>query len=318
MNAPATAERLQIGGLWRDVLNFVGTGDITPATYLPLLDAILPKWGPWTYFMEHAARKITEDRPEIEADTARAELGWRIWVDHREGLRKFATRSAKRPITDDELENWWVEENRGEWRSWGGAYERGPEFARLTGMSAQDVDVVLHHPEMPNFKHDRWIVEWIRSDLPYVSDLRALRSIARKTWTPNPGDRHLWTEEDLDFVNAFYSEQAPGLVPASLERIDPFELSTYNDEQNLGIPIDGLRYCMLVLMRATVIDFAEEVLERSRLPHSRGSLSCIECGRFVGRRALGYGQLYCTDRCKKRAAKRRYRERLRINTTAAA
>jgi hypothetical protein len=100
-------------------------------------------------------------------------------------------------------------------------------------------------------------------------------------------------------------------VPGDPEQIDPFDLDTETWDQSLGFPPDGLRYCFVVLMRAAVVDFADEVLERNRRPTSRGSLRCVECGRFVGRRALGYGQLYCTSRCKKRAAKRRYRSRTR-------
>lgn len=87
------------------------------------------------------------------------------------------------------------------------------------------------------------------------------------------------------------------------------ELDTETWDQNLGFGLDGLRYCFVVLMRAAIVDFADEILERNRHPTSRGSLRCVECGLFVGRRALGYGQLYCSDRCKKRAAKRRYRVR---------
>ena len=73
-------------------------------------------------------------------------------------------------------------------------------------------------------------------------------------------------------------------------------------------------YCMYVLMRAAVADFVDELLQKRRAGLARGSLRCLECGLFVGRRALGYGQLYCSERCKKRAAKRRYRGRLRMAT----
>lgn len=98
--------------------------------------------------------------------------------------------------------------------------------------------------------------------------------------------------------------------------IDPFALEVSNEEQSLGFGLDGLRYVMYVFLRAIVIDFVEEILEQSRRPTARGSLSCIECGRFVGRRALGYGQFYCSDRCKKRAAKRRYRQRVAPSRSA--
>lgn len=113
-------------------------------------------------------------------------------------------------------------------------------------------------------------------------------------------------------MNAYYEEQRPSLyVPDDPEQIDPFELDTMTLDQNLGFGLDGLHYCMYVLMRAALADFADSILERARRPNARGSLRCVECDLFVGRRALGYGQLYCSDRCKKRAAKRRYRGRLR-------
>lgn len=92
--------------------------------------------------------------------------------------------------------------------------------------------------------------------------------------------------------------------------IDPFELEILNDEQPLGFGAGPLTEIEIVFMRALVIDFADEILELSKRGNARGSLSCVECGRWVGRRALGYGQLYCSDRCKKRVAKRRYRGRV--------
>lgn len=119
-----------------------------------------------------------------------------------------------------------------------------------------------------------------------------------------------WTEDELDWLNEWYSEQVPYLTPTGdRTEIDPFALDTFANEGSLGMGLDGLAYQMTVLIRATVIDFADDLLEASRYPRVRGSLRCIECGRFAGRRALGYGQLYCTDRCKKRAAKRRSRAR---------
>jgi len=59
-------------------VNFLGDRPIEPSMYLPLLDAVLPRWAGWTYFLGHAATNITKDRPELEADTARAMLGWRL------------------------------------------------------------------------------------------------------------------------------------------------------------------------------------------------------------------------------------------------
>jgi hypothetical protein len=173
-------------------------------------------------------------------------------------------------------------------------------------------------PNVPSRAHDRrrrahdWLIVWIHSDLVWVDHLEALRALAMKTWTADPRERVAWTRADLRFVNAYFEEQLPSLyVPGDPDVIDPFELDTETWDQALGFPLDGLRACFLVLMRAAVVDFADSVLERNRRPTSRGSLRCVECGLFVGRRALGYGQLYCSDRCKKRSAKRRYRGRSR-------
>jgi hypothetical protein len=314
MNEADHSDDLAPGGLWRDVLNFLGDRDRTPSLLLPLADAVLPKWARWTYFMGHAARMVAEERAELEADVARSEIGWRLWTERRDALRTYAERIAERPVTDDELENWWASSNRGEWRGWDGGYERDREFARLTGLSKEDLAVIRDFPKLPNLKHDRWSIGWLHRDLEWVVDLADLGRIARKTWPPDPADRKPWSVAELTFVNAYFGEQEPRLyAPGDDEDddppIDPLELRVLNDEQNLGIGLDGLHYVMYVLLRATVIDFADDLLEHTRRPSARGSLWCIDCGRFVGRRALGYGQLYCSERCKKRAAKRRYRRR---------
>jgi hypothetical protein len=89
-------EQLELGGLWRDVVNFVGTRPVEPAVYLPLLDRVLPRWNGWTYFLGRAAESLVTDRAELQADLARAELGWRLWTQQREGLRQFAESAAGR------------------------------------------------------------------------------------------------------------------------------------------------------------------------------------------------------------------------------
>ena len=311
------SEELALGGLWRDVLNFLGDRDVVPSLLLPLADTVLPKWDQWTYFMGHAARKVLDDRAELEADVARAEVGWRLWVDHREDLRKHAETVAGREVADDELENWWVSSNRGEWRRWDAGREGSTTFSRLVGLSKNEIDVARSFPGFKKFNRTEWLIAWLHRDLEWVVDLEDLRRIARKTWSPVPSNRQEWTADELEFVNAYFVEQQPALVgPLDGGPVDPFELTVLNDEQNLGIGLDGLHYVMYVLLRATVIDFADEVLEHTRRPSARGSLWCIDCGRFVGRRALGYGQLYCSDRCKKRAAKRRHRSRGRDQTAA--
>lgn len=89
-------ESLEVGGLWREVVNFLGSRTIEPALYLALLDTVLPPWKAWTYFLGRAAESLANDRAELEADAARARLGWRLWVDRRDALRRFAESVAAR------------------------------------------------------------------------------------------------------------------------------------------------------------------------------------------------------------------------------
>jgi hypothetical protein len=154
------------------------------------------------------------------------------------------------------------------------------------------------------------IIYRLRAHLHWLGELEALRKLSTKTWPAEPKQRRGWTPEELDWVNRYYADQAPevsGHMRNGL--IDPMELEAITDEESVGFGTTELQYAMYVLMRATVIDFVDEVLQATRFPRVRGALRCIDCGRFAGRRALGYGQLYCSDRCKKRAAKRRYRRR---------
>lgn len=312
-------ESLQLGGLWRDVLNFLGDREITPDLYLSLADAVLPKWGTWTYFLGHAARKLTEDRAELEADLARARIGWRVWIEQRENLRKFAAKVANHAVEDEQLECWWIDDARGETAFWDGSYPARDDkvtrqFRKLVELSEDDDIALRYHPDMRDPYMEGWHIGWLHSNLTWIGDLELLRNLALKTWPADLRDRERWTPDELESVNAWYEDQQPSLIAPEEKptSIDPFELEIWNDEQGLGIGLDGLRYVMLIFLRSTWIDFVDSILERSKRPNARGSLSCIECGTFVGRRALGYGQLYCSDRCKKRAAKRRYRQRLSL------
>jgi hypothetical protein len=318
-------EPLELGGLWRDVLNNLGDREVTPDLYLAIADAVLPKWGSWTHFLGHAARQLTEDRAELEADLARARVGWRIWIEQRENLRTFAAKVAKHPVEDERLERWWIDDARGETASWDGSYSATDDkvtrqFRKFVELSEDDDLALRYHPDMREPYMDGWHIGWLHSNLTWTADLELLRTLARKTWPADQRDRERWTPEELEAVSAWYEDQQPSLVAPEEKptSIDPFELEIWNDEQNLGFGLDGLRYVMLVFLRSTWIDFVDSILERSKRPNARGSLRCIECGTFVGRRALGYGQLYCSDRCKKRTAKRRYRQRRSLAATGPA
>ncbi len=312
--------QLSVGELWRDVLNYLGDRPVSPEGYLPLADAVLPKWARWTYFLGHAAASLTRDRAELEADAARAHLGWRIWTERREDLRAYAQSATRRRVDDELLQGWWILDAGGElWAAdisthGGGDKKRADDFRRRLRLTEEDEQILRFHPDMPEPYLDYWLLTWLRWNLRWADDLEKLRRLARKTWPAEPGERQHWTSEELQFVNWYFEEQQPYLISPEEDRIDPFELEVSNGEQGIGFGMDGLRYLMYVFLRAVVIDFVDEILDRTRRPTARGSLSCIECGRFVGRRALGYGQLYCSDRCKKRAAKRRYRKRVPSNS----
>jgi hypothetical protein len=309
-----------IGGLWRDVLNFLGDRPLSPDLYLPLADAVLPKWAKWTYFLGHGAASLTDDRAELEADVARARIGWRIWTERREDLRAYVEKVVRHQVDDEALEEWWIFDAGGDLDAadisthGGHDKKRASDFRRQLRLTEEDERILRYHPDMPEPDLDYWRLTWLRWNLHWADDLETLRRLGRKTWQADPRERKLWTPAELQFVNSYFEEQQPYLMGPEKGSIDPFELEVTNAEQGLGFGLDGLRYVMYVFLRAVVIDFADEILERTRRPTARGSVSCIECGTFVGRRALGYGQLYCSDQCKKRAAKRRYRQRIATNT----
>lgn len=313
-------QHLELGGLWRDVVNFLGDEPVEPRHYLALLRKVLPRWSTWTGFLGYAARRLTTDRAELEADAARSELAWRIWTDRRDALLRHVQRVAKRHVSEQELRDWWVGDGRAEWAYKLEGKDAAAKFAKSVGLTDAEEWVIEYHPDIPHYRgktvadleHD-WILHWLHGDLVWVEELESLRAIARKTWTADAAARVAWSKDELKFVNSYFEEQLPSLyVPGDPEEIDPFDLDTETWDQSLGFPLDGLRYCFVVLTRAAVVDFADEVLERNRHPTRRGSLRCVDCGTFVGRRALGYGQLYCSSQCKKRAAKRRYRARTRM------
>jgi hypothetical protein len=302
-----TSTQLTTGGLWRDVVNFAGPSP-TPAVYVPLLDTVAPKWSRWTHFMGMMADvlRTSENRQEIDEEVAWAAMGYRLWAEHRDVIKDWAHASSRKPITDEEIEDWWLGGERHvlmvEEQSHLRAFLRRVPFtsderplveAKLTGAGKPLLIYRMH-------EHLHWLEQ-----------LRGLYEVAEKTWPADLSQRQHWTDDDLDFVNAYYREQSPSLYAETRDgTFDPGELESIRFEAGMGMGGSvALAYCMYVLLRAAVIDFTDELLETTRLPFARGSMRCVECGVFVGRRALGYGQLYCGSTCKKRAAKRRFRAR---------
>ncbi|MEP6468155.1 MAG: hypothetical protein ABJC24_00130 [Chloroflexota bacterium] len=298
------ASELVVGGLWRDVVNFAGPSP-APAVFIPLLDAIAPKWSRWTHFMGMMADvlRTPEHRRDIEEEVEWAVMGYRLWTEHRDAIEGWARSSSREAVTEEGIENWWL----------------GGERQRLIVEEQTHLRTFLKR--VPFTSPERRLIEAsegrpvliyrIREHMDWIGQLSGFYRIAEKTWPADPGQKHRWTEDDLEFVNAYYQEQSPSLIADEHNgTYDPTEMESVSFEAGMGMGGSiALSYCMYVLMRAAVVDFADELLETTRLPSARGSMRCIECGVFVGRRALGYGQLYCRSTCKKRAAKRRYRAR---------
>jgi len=252
--------------------------------------------------------RTPEHRGQIEEEVVWAGMGYRLWTDHRDAIAGWARASSRTPVSEGQIEDWWlggqrqlliIEEER-----------HLRTFLRRIRFNRHErslIDAKLASGRKP------LLVYRIREHLDWIGQLRGLHEIAQKTWPADPDQRNGWTEDDLAFVNSYYQEQSPSLMADEHNgTYDPAELESVSFEASMGMGGSiALSYCMYVLMRAAVIDFADELLETTRLPSARGSMRCIECDLFVGRRALGYGQLYCGSTCKKRAAKRRYRDRER-------
>jgi hypothetical protein len=204
-----SGERLELGGLWRDVVNFLGDAPVEPRLYLPLLQRVLPRWKDWTGFLAHAATSLAHERIELEADAARSELAWQIWTERREALRGLVRKVAKRLVDDEELRDWWVGDARTDWAYKFMGKEAAPKLAKALALTAAEEWLIEYHPEIPSYRgktvadleHD-WILHWLNSDLVWVDELESLRTLARKTWTADSGARGAWTRDDLKFLNS--------------------------------------------------------------------------------------------------------------------
>lgn len=310
MNSAADCqEPVKLGDLWRDVVNSIGANP-TPGAYLPLLDHVAPRWADWTYFLGRMAEVLRRDRTraEIEGEVTWALMGYRIWMEQRVALARWAAKGQDGPMTDEQVADWWLG-GQGGIRTLH-ELKRLPQFLKAMRFDEREQQLI---DAMVANQGPGILIYRMREHLVWVPTLEKLREVATKTWPANPRDRIGWTEDDLTFVNEYYQEQAPGLTGEQRNGIyDPFELESSSMEGSLGMGGSvALNYCMYVLLRAAVIDFADELLDAARYPNARGSLRCVECGHFVGRRALGYGQTYCGETCKKRVAKRRYRARVK-------
>jgi hypothetical protein len=300
--------RLRVGGLWRDVVNFLGRDPVVPDILIPLLHSVVPRWAGWTYFLGQLPQKLIDpqDRDDLANEVARARIGHRLWVEEQDQLAKWAAIGEGGQLTKDQLADWWLGGHRDVLIL--------DEDKRLTQFLEQMKFATEEHAIISRLINDdgRGLAIYrLREHLHWLNELGILRELSTKTWPADPRQRRGWSPDELAWVNRYYADQAPEVSAETRNGvIDPMELESVSDEDSLGFGMTELTYSMYVLMRAAVIDFAGELLEATRFPRVRGSLRCIDCGQFAGRRSLGYGQLYCSDQCKKRAAKRRYRTRV--------
>lgn len=298
------------GALWRDVVNFLEERPASPDEYLPLVEFILDGWS-GGYF-DSVAKHLRDPRcrDEIEQSVRLARIGFTIWRDRRDGLRTWAGQREEGPLTEEELEGWWFSDSRGPLAV--DEMERVDEFLRdvaLDPAGLAGLDAWIDGAPSRKAQRHELLVFRLHEHLQWTHELETLRALARKTWPADRQDRIPWTQAEYRLVSSYYADQQPDLEASSGNGpgIDPFALRAVLTEQELGFGAPELHYPMYIIMRAAMIDFMEGILDHARFPQARGSLQCIECGVFVGRHALGYGQLYCDVVCKRRAAKRRYR-----------
>lgn len=299
------------GQLWRDVVNLLGHQEPTPTVFLPLLEMVAGNYPDETCFTPWIGKHLSNDRDRVELDDdlRRADIAFSLWKNQRSALGSWASRSGSPLETEVDLRRWWFDLERPD-RQREEEGERLQEFLDLVTFSPDEQAFLDGYLVREHF-HDIFIYS-LRRQLRWLEALSLFRSIAQKTWPAHSGARGLWDDTEFELVCEYYEDQQPLLIYDTKGDggINPFSLTSAHVEQAIGFGCDGLDYCMTVLLRATIINFIDELLEYTNYPRARGSLQCLECGTFVGRRGLGYGQLYCGEQCKRRAAKRRYRTRL--------
>lgn len=301
------------GTLWRDVVNFLGDEEITPQHYLPLIEIMAERHAGDGYFLQWLTKNLTDpkDRADLDRDLRYAAIGHQIITQQRETLLRWASTAEGGPYDGDLVGDWWRNIEKGttvsnlDMR----VLDHGEALLALLQLDPDDKAFVEADREGLKRRAYHLPITWLRQHHHWAIDLEILGDLAYETWPADSANRQLWTAGELGIVEEYYSEQQPALAHEgdADKGIDPYAVRPVNREQSLGMGMGELSYCMYVILRSAYIDFMDEILEHSRFPQVRGSLRCIECGTFVDRRALGYGQLYCGDTCKKRAAKRRYR-----------
>jgi len=307
------------GAIWRDVTNFLGDEEVTPLGYLPIIEMMAARHAGDGHFLQYLPKQLTDpkDRTDLDRDLRYAHIGHHIVANRREALLRWANGAAKgAPYEEDVVIDWWrnIEKGRESLDLDKHALRHGQELIAVLQLAPEDSAFIAADVETLELKDYYLPITWLRQHHQWAIDLAILRDLAYKTWPADNADRRLWAAGELGIVEEYYSEQAPELAYDGDpdKGVDPFAVRPVNQEQSLGMGMGELSYCMYVIVRSAYIGFMDEILEHAAFPRVRGSLRCVECGMFVVRRALGYGQLYCGDTCKKRAAKRRYRAGHRV------
>jgi hypothetical protein len=304
------SEALRRGGLWRCFLNRVPPhGEITADTIRQLVQFYCEEargkpiqgylWRLPDYRRQHGS--------DIDRDLAQLGLGMRIWREHAAALaRAVAEHDGVAPDSAARRarEAWFSDPHS--------VYDReSPQWRSVLAVIRTGLAEAQRAPELTPLMASELLLA-PRLDLSLVLDIEAFRDIAAKTWPAKRDEgRQPWTCDELHFVNGFYQQQVPylrgeGELHAG-DPVDPTDLTAWRAEADIGVGPEGLSYVTLVIMAAVVIDFAEELVDFNTHEAAKGSLRCDECGQFAPRSFYGHGQLYCSEQCKRRAAKRRYR-----------
>lgn len=299
------------GEVWRAVVNFLGNARVTPELYMFLIQYMAGRpTPPWSYLDRLPGLLVRErDRSDLVRDVRMATIAFWLWETQSDAIYQWANRSRHGPFDLSEVDNWWFSSrsshvlNRDE-------RERWDEFLAAVNLSSDDLEFLQW--VVGNSKLQDMLVTYLRMDLPWITDLEILRDLARKTWPADLRAREMWQDYEFSLIREHYADQQLELeeIEPGDGGVNPFSLRPIPYEGGLGVGLWGLGFPMTILIRSATIDFMEEILDHSRFPGIRGSLRCEECGLYAARRNVGYGQLYCSETCKKRAAKRRYRARI--------
>lgn len=310
VDLPETSART--GTLWRPIVNFWITHPHEPSSLFPLIElaASLPT-SEWAFLSR--LKKILsdpQDKQEILEDLMMVRAGYYVWSYNADAIASWANNSEEGPFTYDEIRSWWFSENLRTLTL--DQYKRADELLATIDFGPFREFADAKRREWEKYEGHFFLLH-LHRNLSLLNKLDTLTDLALRTWTGRPDPQVGWTEDEFGFIQEYYAEQE--LVLESYDEsedglIDPFQMQPIKYEQSIGFGLSGLGYCDYVIMRAIIIDFVDEILEHSKFPGVRGSMQCVECGLFVPRRERGYGQLYCSEKCKKKAAKRRYRRRL--------